>query len=83
MFTWRRRLREGILVEPQAATFLPVRMLEAEPSASDLMPPVLPAAPARPQQGLIEIELGGGLRLRVGSDVNLAALRRVLVAPKA
>ena len=25
---WRRQLREGVLVEPQAPTFLPIRMLE-------------------------------------------------------
>ncbi len=29
---------------------------------------------------LIEIELGNGRQVRVGSDVNLAALRRVLAA---
>jgi hypothetical protein len=29
---------------------------------------------------LIEIELGNGQQVRVGSDVNLAALRRVLTA---
>jgi transposase len=29
---------------------------------------------------LIEIELGDGRRVRVGRDVNLAALRRVLTA---
>lgn len=86
VFTWRRQFREGILVEPQAPTFLPVRMLEAPSSTSDLMPPVPPgphAVSARPQRGLIEIELGGGRQVRVGSDVNLAALRRVLAALRA
>ena len=39
-----------------------------------------PPAPSRPQSGLIEIELGNGSQVRVGSDVNLAALRRVLTA---
>jgi len=29
---------------------------------------------------LIEIELGNGQQVRVGSDVNLVALRRVLTA---
>ena len=86
VFTWRRQLREGVLVEQQAPTFLPVRMLEAQSPAPDLMSPALPgasAAPALPQRGLIEIELGGGRQVRVGSDVSLAALRRVLVALKA
>ncbi|MGI4942947.1 MAG: hypothetical protein ACRYHQ_20675, partial [Janthinobacterium lividum] len=30
--------------------------------------------------GLIEIDLGNGRQVRVGRDVNLAALRRVLAA---
>jgi transposase len=34
----------------------------------------------RSQAGLIEIELGDGRQVRVGSDVNLTALRRVLIA---
>ena len=66
------------LVELQAPTFLPVRMLEAPSSTSDLVSSVLskpPAAAARTQRGLIEIELGGGRKVRVGSDVSQAALR--------
>ena len=65
IFTWRRQFRDGVLVEPQAPTFLPVRMLEAPSFAFDLMSPALPGSsaapvPVRPQRGLIEIELGGG-----------------------
>ena len=41
--------------------------------------PVAPS-PAAVSSGLIEIELGDGRRVRVGSDVNLPALRRVLAA---
>ena len=85
VFTWRRHLRDGVLVEPQAPTFLPVRMIETTSLASGLVPPALPGSsaapvPARPQRGLIEIELGGGRQVRVGSDVSLPALRRVLAA---
>ena len=88
VFTWRRQLRDGVLVEQQAPTFLPVRMLEAPSFASDLVPPALPGSsaapvPVRPHRGLIEIELGGGRQVRVGSDVSLAALRRVLAALRA
>jgi transposase len=43
-------------------------------------PPDSSPRPARPPSGLIEIELGNGKQVRVGSDVNLAALRRVLAA---
>ena len=41
------------------------------------MPLVLPSP-----GGMIEIELGNGSHVRVGIDVNLAALRRVLTALK-
>jgi transposase len=47
--------------------------MRTEKSSSGLIRP-------RSQAGLIEIELGDGRRVRVGSDVNLAALRRVLIA---
>ncbi len=86
VFIWRRQLREGVLVEPQAPTFLLVRMLEAPSSTPDLMQPMAPgihATSARLQRGLIEIELGGGRQVRVGSDVSLPALRRVLAALRA
>jgi transposase len=59
--------------------FMPVQMFETlqppAPARSSSSPP-----PARPPSGLIEIELGNGRQVRVGSDVNLAALRRVLTA---
>ena len=80
VFTWRRQAREGVLVAPEMPVFMPVKMFETPPAAaatarSDSSPP-----PARPPSGLIEIELGNGQQVRVGSDVNLAALRRVLAA---
>ena len=86
VFTWRRQAREGVLVVPEMPVFVPVQMPEASvPAAgvlSDRSPGAVsaPASP-RPQSGLIEIELGDGRRVRVGADVNLAALRRVLTAP--
>jgi transposase len=59
--------------------FMPVTMFETQ------LPAATPQsgaarAPARPPSGLIEIELGNGRQVRVGSDVSLAALRRVLTA---
>jgi transposase len=85
VFCWRRQAREGVLVSPDVPVFLPVQMSEAaslavvglshpdEKSSSAVRRP-------RSQAGLIEIELGDGRQVRVGSDVNLAALRRVLLA---
>jgi transposase len=84
VFSWRRQAREGVLVSPDVPVFLPVQMSEAA-----LQTAVSPSYPdekssaglsRRSQSGLIEIELGDGRQVRVGSDVNLAALRRVLIA---
>jgi hypothetical protein len=30
LFTWRRQVRDGLLVAPPPATFVPVRMLPSE-----------------------------------------------------
>jgi transposase len=88
VFTWRRQARDGVLVEPEMPAFMPVQMLEAPGPVTTISPHreqhSAPAAePIRSQVGLIEIELGNGRQVRVGSDVNLAALRRVLAALKA
>ena len=83
VFTWRRQAREGVLVAPEVPVFVPVRVLDAPAPIASSRPaacPAPPPAPARTDAGLIEIELGDGRRVRVGSDVNLAALRRVLAA---
>ena len=71
LFTWRRQAREGRLGGTEAAPLLvPVRIAATEAAS----PPARPRRPA----GLIEIELGGGRRVRVGRDVDGEALRRVL-----
>jgi transposase len=84
LFTWRRQVREGVLTAPETPVFMPVHMIEAPPTAAQATLPLAarPTAPARASMasGLIEIELGNGRQVRVGSDVNLAALRRVLAA---
>ncbi len=84
LFTWRRQVLDGVLVAPEMPMFMPVRMIGAAGANPGLSPPEPRPAPpspsARPHPGLIEIELGNGSQVRVGSDVNLAALRRVLVA---
>lgn len=83
LFTWRRQVREGVLTAAEMAVFMPVQMIEAALTTAPAPPPqaARPSARARPApSGLIEIELGNGRQVRVGSDVNLAALRRVLAA---
>ena len=89
LFTWRRQVDDGVLVAPEMPVFVPVQMLEPLPALAGLshpeprLAPPVPVLSTRTQPGLIEIELGGERRVRVGSDVNLAALRRVLVALRA
>ena len=84
LFTWRRQAREGLLgLAAESPVFVPVQALA---SASTVVAPLderpRPALASRSSgaPGLIEIELGNGRQVRVGSDVNLAALRRVLAA---
>jgi transposase len=85
VFTWRRQARDGVLMAPDMPAFMPVQVHEAASTAADVCSPVesrpgaLPA-PARSQAGLIEIELGDGRQVRVGADVSLPALQRVLTA---
>ena len=81
VFTWRRQVREGVLVAPEMPVFMPVQMFEPpEPATAAVAHPPAGVPSPRPSSGLIEIELGNGRQVRVGSDVNLAALRRVLTA---
>ncbi len=84
LFTWRRQVRDGVLTAGSEMTmFMPVQMTEAAPGASMTSDPAPRSAPptrSMPTSGLIEIELGDGRHVRVGSNVNLAALRRVLAA---
>ncbi|GAC1632013.1 MAG: hypothetical protein NVS4B4_13730 [Bradyrhizobium sp.] len=75
--TWRRLVRQGRLTAPSPSGFMPVRIVETTPLAPPMSSPVLPE---RPVADTIEITLPDGSRIRVGSDVNLAALRRVMSA---
>ena len=89
LFAWRRQVRDGVLAAPEMPVFMPVQVLGTSLAAPGLSrpepsppaaPSPLPPAPFRSQAGLIEIELGDGRQVRVGADVNQAALRRVLAA---
>ena len=89
LFAWRRQVRDGVLTAFEAPVFMPVQVVGTSVAAPGLSRPeplsaaalpAAPPAPARSQPGLIEIELGDGRQVRVGADVNQAALRRVLAA---
>ena len=76
LHNWRRQVREGRLVATPPVRFVPVRMAEASSAA------VVPERPvnARAAAEMIEVVLPDGSRLRVGNEVGLAMLRRVLMA---
>jgi transposase len=85
LFTWRRQAREGLLggAVSQSPVFVPVQTLAPTSTAlalPDERPRPASGARSAGPAGLIEIELGNGRQVRVGRDVNLAALRRVLAA---
>ena len=74
--TWRRHVRDGHLVAAQAQHFVPVRLTNPP-----LLAPVTAPAVNNPlSTDTIEIVLPDGSRVRVGSGVNLNALRRVVTA---
>ena len=76
IYRWRREQP----VSAAAAQLVPVRI------ASEIPPSIAPAPPPRAEphigsgSGSIEIEFAGGVRVRVGEDVSLPALRRVITA---
>ena len=84
VFTWRRQAREGLLgPAAESPVFVPVQALTSASTAVaslDERPRPALASRSAGAPGLIEIELGNGRQVRAGSDVNLAALRRVLAA---
>jgi transposase len=75
IYRWRREQPVSA-----AAQLVPVRI------ASESRPRIAPVPPSRIEPritsgaGSIEIELAGGVRVRVGEDVSLPALRRVIAA---
>ena len=76
-------MRRGTLRVEPLASFLPVHLadalLSARPRPADTAQPVSSAQPSAPADQ-IEIELPDGSRLRVGAEVSLVALRRVVAA---
>jgi len=79
---WRRQFRQGALPERPQPQFVPLQIVDgaalarSEPSS----PSTPPAGRAPRRVGVMEIDLGGGRRVRVDRDVDGAALRRVIDA---
>ena len=74
LHSWRRQVRRGQLVAQPPAQLLPVRLTET-PAA---IAPVSAGSPSPVSSGTIDITLPNGSQVRVGNDVSLTALRRVI-----
>ena len=78
LFRWRKELcKHG---EASTAPFVPVEILPSAPPREVAEVPLTTTSHRRNSQGVIEIELGNGHRIRVDGDVDGDALRRVLDA---
>jgi transposase len=76
LHTWRRQVRNGRLGTMAPARFVPVQVSGAVPSGGT---PLI-SATDHPHSAKIEITLPNGSHVRVGNDVSLVALRRVITA---
>jgi transposase-like protein len=76
LWNWRSQVRRGKLVPEPMSTFLPVQITADIPTA--VSSPVQLAAAA--EAARVEITLPDGTCIRVGADVGLATLRRVMTA---
>jgi transposase len=79
LFTWRRQARQGRLGGKAIPALVPVEITPTPAPALTCAPQPPSSPPAqRATSGIIEIELGGGCRVRVDRDVDAEALQRVL-----
>jgi transposase-like protein len=76
IWNWRSRARRGTLTRATVSAFLPVQVVSGSATSVVSHTPAPPVPPAN--EGQIEISLSDGSRVRVGNDVTLAALRRVM-----
>ena len=80
VWTWRRQARRGLLRAPE---FLPVRVTEAPTASAPICSPVSMASRGpEPGDHRIEIILPNGTTIRVGHEVSVATLRRVMAASR-
>ena len=75
LFRWRKELCQ--ISAPSVPHLVPVEVVEALPAPRTHAEPP-PICRPRKKTSLVTIELGGGRRLRVESDVDTEALARIL-----
>jgi transposase len=81
LFTWRRQVRDGVLVAASPAAFVPVRMLEpVQELSAETAPKEVRTVASKPGRAAepIEITLSNGCRLRIDPHVDARALRRIV-----
>ncbi|RBP13184.1 transposase [Roseiarcus fermentans] len=80
LFTWRRLARTADPAGSVGSILLPVEIdaMAPAPLSEAARPARQPANGRRPKPGVIEIQFGSGNRVRVDSNVDADALRRVL-----
>ncbi|KQZ43275.1 transposase [Ensifer sp. Root558] len=75
LFRWRKELCQ--ISAPSVPRLVPVEVVEALPAPAIAAEPP-PVCRARKKASIVTIELGGGRRLRVKSDIDTDALGRIL-----
>jgi len=85
LWNWRAQVRRGELRAEPPAVFMPVQITDpllpaTLPREVATSPPSRDLAPRNTTAGQIEVELPDGSKLRVGAEVSLVALRRVVAA---
>jgi transposase len=83
LWNWRRQVRAGVLAPEALPVFVPVQVSADAPSPDRLALPPPCSAPSKAalaEAERIEIALPDGTCIRVGADVGLVALRRVMTA---
>ena len=81
LHNWRWQFRKGALTELPRLQFVPLEIVqESAPEPPPTAPSSVKAGRGPKRAGMMEIELGGGRRVRVDRDVDGDALRRVIEA---
>jgi transposase-like protein len=78
LWNWRRQVRRGELAPEPMPMFMPVQITADPPRALSALSPANAANAAEDTR--IEITLPDGTCVRVGADVSLATLRRIMTA---
>jgi transposase len=78
LFRWRKMAQGAAETQSTGPAFLPVALTNGKGAALGELPPASDAAAHHLVDSCIEIELGNGRLVRVGADVDIVALKRVI-----